>query len=268
MVNGPSALPEPIQQAFAQSSGSERGPAGGRGGRQARRHTAVMDFFADEILSGRLHIGDQLPSEGDIAARFHVSTRTVREALQILETRGLIQRRHGERATVAREDVGEFLGSLAVTLRQLFSSDPQYFVQLMDVRRLIEVDVVSRLAGGEALPPGEIERALEGMRAAALADDFPRFAAWDAAFHLGLVHAVPNQVLHALYENLYALIVEVIRVSARVPFKPMTVGFAEHSEIHQLIRAGNARAARQAIERHLEDSAGYVRQALQKTPPA
>ncbi|CAH2604112.1 FadR family transcriptional regulator [Rhodovastum atsumiense] len=233
-----------------------------------RLHGLVVESLESDILSGRLRIGDRLPSEAEIAATFDVSTRTVREALQILETRGLVQRRHGERAEVVRDDVGKFLDSLAVTLKQLFMGQPQYFVQLMDVRRIIELDVVDRLAGTGGEVSEEVERALAGMRAAAEADDFPRFTVHDAAFHLGLVHSVPNGILHVLYENLYALIVEVIRVASAVPQKPLAIGYAEHEEIYRLIRAGDAAAARQALARQIEGSAGYVRIALQARRPA
>ena len=161
-------------------------------------------------------------------------------------------------------DVGEFLGSLAVTVRQYLSHKSDYFVQLMDVRRIIEVEAVGSLAVGEgnAAVNGEVEDAIAGMRKAVDANDFSLFTACDAAFHLGLVHSVGNEILNVFYNNLFALITETINVSSRVPKKSLDAAFAEHDEIYRLIKQGDADGARNSIRRHIEGSAHYVRVAL------
>lgn len=227
-------------------------------------YVPVVEAFESKILSGELPIGERLPAEGEIAEAFNVSTRSVREAIQILETKGLVRRKHGERALVVRDDVGEFLGSLAVTVRQYLSHKSDYFVQLMDVRRIIEVEVVGSLAVGEgnAAVNGEVEDAIAGMRKAVDANDFSLFTACDAAFHLGLVHSVGNEILNVFYNNLFALITETINVSSRVPKKSLDAAFAEHDEIYRLIKQGDADGARNSIRRHIEGSAHYVRVAL------
>jgi DNA-binding FadR family transcriptional regulator len=227
-------------------------------------HHSVVETIEADILSGKLRIGDRLPAEAELAKRFNISVRSVREALQVLETKGLIRRKHGERANVVRDDVGAFLGSLALTVKQFFSTEPRYLVQLMDIRRIIEVDAVGRLATGEGPLNDEVEQALAGMRDAAEANDFARFTDYDAAFHLGLVHSIENEILHAFYENLFALIIEVIRVTSRVPNKPLDQAYCEHETIYRLICARDAEAARAAMSRQIEGSAGYLKIAIQK----
>ena len=259
MVGTPSALPAPSPPLYAEIRTDQRDltlPD------RNKLHESVVEFYEGEILSGKLRIGDRLPSEAEIARTFNVSTRTIRDALQILETKGLVRRKHGERTHVVRDDVGEFLGSLALTVKQLFSNDPKYLVQLMDVRRIIELDVVGRLAAGGGLVNEEVERALDGMRQAADAGDFTRLTTHDAEFHLGLVHSIANEILHVLYENLYALIIEVIRVSSRVPDKSLDAAYDEHAEIYRLIRSRDADGAKDALLRHIEGSSGYLRVAL------
>ena len=227
-------------------------------------HVPVVEVFEAKILSGELPIGDRLPAEAEIARTFGVSTRSVREAVQILETKGLIRRKHGERALVVRDDVGEFLGSLAMTVRQLFSQKSDYVVQLMDVRRMIEIEVVGRLSSGEGSLNQEVEDAIAGMRRAADAGDFARFAECDAGFHLGLVHSVGNEILNVFYNNLFALIIEVIRVSSRVPKKPLDAAYAEHEEIYRLISTGDSEGAQNAMRRQIEGSARYLKVALDR----
>lgn len=225
-------------------------------------HVSVVEALEAQILSGRLKIGDRLPAEAAIAREFNVSTRSVREALQILETKGLVRRKHGERALVVRDDVGEFLGSLATTVKQLFANNSDYLVQLMDVRRIIETEVVTRLSSEDLVMTPEVDEALASMRAAAEANDMARFTDSDAAFHLGLVHSVGNEILNVVYDNLFSIIIDVIRVTSRVPNKSLEDGFAEHEEIYNLIKAREPETARQAIRRQIDESSRYLKVAL------
>jgi DNA-binding FadR family transcriptional regulator len=239
------------------------GAAGRRGAAErGKLHVPVVEAFEQQILSGRLKIGDRMPAEAEIARLYNVSTRSVREALQILETKGLVRRKHGERALVVRDDVGEFLGSLAVTVKQLFANNSDYLVQLMDVRRIIETEVVTRLSSEDLTIAHEVDKALAEMRAAARAGDISRFTDSDAAFHLGLVRSVGNEILNVVYDNLFGIIIDVIRVTSRVPDKSLEAGLAEHEEIHRLIVARQADAARAAIRRQIDNSSSYLKVAL------
>lgn len=52
----------------------------------------LADVLEGQIESGVIAIGDRLPSELDLSAEFGVARATVRQALQLLETRELAQR--------------------------------------------------------------------------------------------------------------------------------------------------------------------------------
>lgn len=233
-----------------------------------RLHVSVVDAIEAQVLSGELRVGDRLPAEAELARIFNISTRSVREALQVLETKGLVRRRRGERANVVRDDIASYLDSLAVTVKRLFAQDSRYLVQLMDVRRIIEVEVVARLSSGEGAMNREVEEALAGMRAAADAGVFSRFTDSDAAFHQGLVHSVGNEILALVYDNLFGIIVEVIRVSSRVPRKSLDEAYAEHAEIYRLIRAGDVEGAKEAMRRQIDGSSAYLKVVLDKAAGA
>lgn len=233
-------------------------PAGERG----KLHVPVVETYEAEILSGSLKVGDRLPSEAEIARDFQVSTRSVREALQILETKGLVRRKHGERAIVVRDDVGEFLGSLATTVKQLFANNSDYLVQLIDVRRIIETEVVTRLTTGPLTMTPDVDNALAQMREAADANDGARFIESDAAFHLALVRSVGNKILDVVYDNLFSILIDVIRVTSRVPNKTLADGYAEHEQIYRLIQSGDPEAAREAIRKQIDHTAHYLSVAI------
>ncbi|WP_134680414.1 FadR/GntR family transcriptional regulator [Paracoccus ravus] len=229
-----------------------------------RLHATVSAAIEARILGGELKIGDKLDSESAIAREFGVSTRAVREAIQTLETKGLVQRRHGDRTTVVREDVGEFLGTLAVTVRQRLSSDPAYLEELMAARRMIESEVLDILcAGSDPIAPAVTE-ALERMRQARDRGDFPAFVDADAGFHLALVHSARNRILSIIYDNFAALIGEVIQLTSRVPTKSLAAAYDEHAEIYDCLRKGDEVGAKALMRAQIDNSARYLRIAIDK----
>lgn len=228
-------------------------------------HSAVASAVEGKILSGELAVGDRLPSESELAREFGVSTRSVREAIQILETKGLVRRRHGERTTVVRDDVGEFMGTLATTVRQLLAANPKYLTELMVVRRMIESDVLDLLTSGETHDLTRVEAALADMRAAGDSKDFSSFTAADAAFHRALVDAAGNTILSVFYDNLYGLVTEVIRVTSSVPTKSYEAAYNEHLDIYNRIKSGDADGAKSLMRAHIDNSAQYLRVAIEQS---
>lgn len=55
----------------------------------------IADRLAEMLAEGRFRPGDKLPSEPELAERLQVSRTTLREALRILSTRGLVEVRRG-----------------------------------------------------------------------------------------------------------------------------------------------------------------------------
>jgi DNA-binding FadR family transcriptional regulator len=60
-----------------------------------RAYQEIAQDIHEAIMAGRLHSGERLPSERSLAEQFQVGRLTIREALRTLETKGLIQIRHG-----------------------------------------------------------------------------------------------------------------------------------------------------------------------------
>ena len=64
-------------------------------------YSRVETVLASEIADGDLKVGDQLPTEDSLIARFEVSRITVRRAIQNLVGRGLVEIRRGKGTFVA-----------------------------------------------------------------------------------------------------------------------------------------------------------------------
>lgn len=59
------------------------------------KHELVAASLTDDIRSGRLRVGEQLPSEPELSVRFGVSRQTVRASLRTLREQGLVSSQQG-----------------------------------------------------------------------------------------------------------------------------------------------------------------------------
>lgn len=60
------------------------------------RHHDIADDLRHQITTGSVKPGERLPSEVSLAARYKVSTVTLRRALAVLQGEGLIEKIHGK----------------------------------------------------------------------------------------------------------------------------------------------------------------------------
>lgn len=66
-----------------------------RGKYMANRYEQIADDLRRLITAGTWPVGARLPAEADLAARYRVSTPTLRMSLELLQSEGLIEKRHG-----------------------------------------------------------------------------------------------------------------------------------------------------------------------------
>lgn len=231
-----------------------------------KRHAAIVTRIETLIMEGQLAVGDVLPVEAELARSFNVSTRSVRDALQILETKGLIERRHGGRTVVMRNDVSFFVDSLSQTVKQLFATDESWYRDLMQVRRLLEVPVAGLIAASAPTRDfSAIEGALESLREAIEGKDQAAVTKADASFHLALISMLGNRLLTKFYESLHGLIQGEIAKSNPVMSKAQQEYlYAEHFELLQAMKDGDQGAAEDAFGQHIDRSIAYLNIALTK----
>lgn len=227
----------------------------------------VADDLANEILT-ELAPGASLPSEAELAERYAVSRLTIREAVKLLAGRGLLILAKGRRAVVREPDGAAF----ADFLTALLHNDSKGLFDLVEVRLSLEVQsatLAAKRANRAAL--AAIETALEGMRdtvEAALSDDPDadrRFHDFDVGFHEAIALASGNRILGYLFEAMAVPLRQGIQISRRGHANrghTLHDTIAAHQRILDCIRAGNGRAAGEAMRLHLKDTERDIRNAL------
>jgi len=87
--------------------------------KQSRVFQDVVEQIQNAIISGQLEPGTKLPAERELKDMFNTSRGTLREALRVLEQKGLIEIKLGVSggAIVKRIDAGTMIESLALLIR-------------------------------------------------------------------------------------------------------------------------------------------------------
>jgi DNA-binding FadR family transcriptional regulator len=127
----------------------------------------IAQGLADAIRLGLIPDGERLPPEVQLSEQLRVSTVTLREALSVLRTQGLVITRRGRAGgTFAQAPFDS--GALP---QRLGSFSTQDLRELGDHRSAIS-GAAARLAAERALPAeiGRLRRTLDRMRAATLPD--------------------------------------------------------------------------------------------------
>jgi GntR family transcriptional repressor for pyruvate dehydrogenase complex len=147
-----------------------------------------------QIQSGELAPGSQLPGHRDLAAMHSVSVGSIREAISMLVSSGLIETRAGRGTYVASSPSSASPPSLAAPLRR------HEVEELTEASRVIEVQLAA-LAAERATSEqlDGLQAAVDRMEASAANPyDYPEA---DVGFHLVLAEAAGNRyLLRALAE--------------------------------------------------------------------
>ena len=59
------------------------------------RYEQIAEILERKIQDGEWQIGQKIPGELELAKEYHVGRSTVRETLNILQQKGIIDKRHG-----------------------------------------------------------------------------------------------------------------------------------------------------------------------------
>lgn len=180
----------------AETSAQPRGP-----GRTAvpKAAEAVLFELRRQIACGEIAEDGNLPTEGELVARFGVSRTPIREAIRVLEMEGLVCSSQGARggarvqppsARIAARHTGLLLRRRQASLADVYQA--RLAIEPFAARLLAErakPDIIGRLKAALAIERGLIDEPRAWGRAA-------------ADFHLAVVELCGNQTLAVLAAQL------------------------------------------------------------------
>jgi GntR family transcriptional regulator, transcriptional repressor for pyruvate dehydrogenase complex len=209
----------------------------------------VIRQLAQLIEGGILKPGDQLPSERDLSEDLQVSRGTVREAVQFLQTLGLVEIRHGL-GTFVR--LANDAGGLGERWREWTIRHAERIHDLLEIRKGLEpfaAELAAQRAG-----PGDVaamEDALELMKPAVDSPDVTGLVQADLAFHHAVCAAAGNAALTGFADALGEQLVQERGAIWNLPGRPAR-SIVEHRAIFEAVRDGDQQRARRTALEHLE----------------
>jgi GntR family transcriptional regulator, transcriptional repressor for pyruvate dehydrogenase complex len=215
-----------------------------------RLSDSVYGRLLDDILAGRFSAGDRLPTENDLAARFAVSRPVVREALQRLQTDGVVLSRQGSGTYVQRRPSQR----VAELTRQLSLHE---VLQSIELRMAME-ELSARLA---ATHRSEEQMRVIEAAADALREAFPKPAEAreaDYAFHRAIAVASGNgmlvEALDQLADRIKGGMNVTLSLTRDASAERRTRVLDEHERIVHAIRIADPESAAIAMRYHLDQA--------------
>lgn len=153
----------------------------------------VVETLSAQVLTGAWPPATRLPSLTDLGAELDVGLSTVREAVQVLVHRGVLESRQGS-GTYVRMDESDL--PLALRLRRAAALD------VYEARRSVEVEA-ARLAATRRTDGDlrTLRSALDLRRAAQAVGAISEWALADLDLHRAVLAATHNPVLGILFDS-------------------------------------------------------------------
>jgi len=216
--------------------------------RQVRASGEIVTQIERAIFDGDLKSGDRLESERELAERFGVSRITVRDALRVLEARGLVHVKVGASggAFVSETNADQVAESIStmILLRKMTLSG------VAEARTVVETatcELAAERADGGAIE--RIERSVEKGRSVVREQAPHTEASMD--FHVAVADASGNELLKATVAAYRDLLVQTLHDMRDVRSARATQ--KAHEEILDAIRSHDPEAARSLMLAHLQD---------------
>jgi DNA-binding FadR family transcriptional regulator len=203
----------------------------------------------DVIVSGKLKQGDKLPSERELAKTFGISQRTLREALRVVEEKGLIEtsQRGNIVKTITTGVISKNL-DLLVRFKKISWNDMYQF--RLDLDTMITVRAAEMATQKDVQ---EIEQIIAELmrRDEAEALDWDTFQSLDRKFHLTIARITGNPmhewVLRTVIDY-FGRYYEQFRMTGNSYIRE---NLPTYKVLLQAIRANDSEAAGQAAREHV-----------------
>lgn len=216
-------------------------------GRRKRAHE-VADRLETAITGGEFSVGDQLPSEKELMERFGVGRPAVREALFMLQQRGLVEILSGTRARVTSPTSSFLVGQLADMAKGFAGAAPGQ-KSLEQVRLLFESGLAwnaAQVATDEDVL--QLKGALDANVAAL--GNAAQFVRSDVAFHFELTRIARNPIFNGMHDVLAEWLVDQRTTTIHMPDADK-LSVRDHTAIYEAVAARDPARAFHEMASHL-----------------
>lgn len=207
----------------------------------------IVENIIDNINSGKLSLGDELPTELELADSFGVSRNTVREALRVLETYGVLETSHRKPSRIVNKNLQASIAIAAIRV----SENKEYYKEIQQIRELMEVGLIDDIL--KNVTSADINELQQINDEIGQSNTVANLAEFDFKFHTRLIEISGNSMVSAIYAILATTILHVLEIG-----KNLELGIQQartgHQEIIEVLKVGDSNAARQIMKQHFKYS--------------
>lgn len=181
--------------------------------------THIAALIESSILSGEYKKGESLPSQKELSFKYDASSRSLREAFKLLETKGLIKVSQGKKAYVKANRLDQFAESISMSMFDPGTKDMKLLSDLLQVHITLEVSAARELSRAadrlnvvKVLDAflAKMDKDLSVIENSGDKDAITDFRNCDFNFHLVVINSNDNIVLNSIYNALAPHIQEVM----------------------------------------------------------
>jgi DNA-binding FadR family transcriptional regulator len=232
--------------------------------RPARFASVVVEELAEAIVSGALAEADVLPTEPALCEQFGFSRTVIREALKMLEERGLVRVEQGRGTTVQPRDAWNLLDPVVLAIALAHDDDMSLLGNLVAVRAVLEREMAAAAAARLTTDDlAALEANIAGMGESY--DVYEVFRSYDLAFHAIVMKASGNEIGLTIVRVIHRHGGITPLLSAASGREALEQTTREHQSILDALAARDGAAAGDRIAAHIESAFAERKEQLQRS---
>ncbi len=219
-----------------------------------RLYQRIVEQVEEAVARGDLKPGSRLPSERELVVQFGASRPTVREALRVLESNGIVRSRPGD--PNGPEILPFSPHGLHKQMTRLIQADGASLAEVLSFRMVVDgagCRLAARLRTEQDLV--ELERTVTDLEAS-LTLGYQAFSRADLAFHQAIAAASRNSILGVCNNVVRDVVLSLISTNvANAVDTPelMAATISYHREVLVAVRDKDGEAAARSSSRSIYD---------------
>ncbi len=226
--------------------------------KKLKRSDEVTLALEDIIKENKLQPGDKLPSQADLSRNLEVGTRSIREAIKVLESRGMLETRPGKGVFVKSNNLDFFMESLMGSLLFKVQDQKDLMIDLTKVRQIVESHALYDLAAQpKDVYVSRFAELIDTLDSLGEKKDIDTYNVLDYELHKLIIESTENKILIIFFSYLSELQMRVFSKAGYVRGS-LEESMADHHAMLDAIIEQNPERAKKIIERHLKSTLNKV----------
>ena len=210
----------------------------------------MVAALVDQIVGGELEPGASLPTEPALSQAFGVSRVVIREAVKLLEEKGLARVRQGHGTTVTPREEWNLLDPVVLEATIRHDDAMAILDDLIDVRVALECDMVRSAA--ERMTSDDLaslDRLLGELESELTESE--RYQETDTRFHDLILRCSGNQLGRSIIRSIHPYARASTRYNPSADEEDIRRSHVGHVAIYQHLARRDGDAASAAMEEHI-----------------